>query len=277
MFNPIKNVIKGIGLVQGYLLGKDVPKPVLESIQFLIEAVEKPLAQWRQPITLDDDEVERIAHLVAQRIIDEGPHKLQDPTYDWEAERTELVNRLRHLEDLLNEKQEEPEQPEPEQEPIKNISEDDLIIEGIEKNISTERYPDHTGKKMCYRCWHLTATKPGEGYQKCAKYGIRLRATTAERVCKQFEEMPVEHLDAPVLKCVSCAQFEKASKYCRKFNMRIRVPSRNVWGICPHWSTRFSEPVVFAYAEKQIVKKVDAGLVDLKRNLESQNAEGGPL
>ena len=253
MFNPIKNVVKGIGLLQGFFLSKDLPKPVQDSLKLLIETIEKPLTQWRQPITLEDDEIERIAHLVSQRIIDEGPHKLSDPTYDWEAERAELVNRLRHLEGLLDEKQkEEPTEKTPDTEALH-----EMMHEAVKTNKSCEIYLDHAGKKMCYRCVNLVPSKPGEGYQKCAKYGVRLRAVTAERICNQFEEMLEEQIDSPVIKCVSCSHFRKAANYCERFDMRIRVPSRNMWGVCGYWHTRFNEPVVFAHAEKQIVREID--------------------
>ena len=242
MFNPIKNVVKGIGLLQGFFLSKDLPKPVQDSLKLLIETVEKPLTQWRQPISLDDDEIERIAHLVGQRIIDSAL-----------MEREELVNRTRHLEGLLDEKQkEEPTEKTPDTEALH-----EMMHEAVKTNKSCEIYLDHAGKKMCYRCVNLVPSKPGEGYQKCAKYGVRLRAVTAERICNQFEEMLEEQIDSPVIRCVSCSHFRKAANYCERFDMRIRVPSRNMWGVCGYWHTRFNEPVVFAHAEKQIVREID--------------------
>ena len=252
MFNPIKNVIKGIGIIQGYLLGKDMPKPVQESLKLLMETVEKPLTQWRQPITLDDDEIERIAHLVSQRIIDEGPHKLSDPTYDWEAE-----------------------QKAPDVDP-KQFDKEGYVTVAVSNGELSNLYPDHDNKKMCYRCWHLAKKVEGEKYQRCAKYGIAIRATTAERICNQYEKMPDAHIDTPVLKCIGCGNYDKEAKYCDQLKLDIDKPSRNMWGICPYWKTRFNEPLKFNYADKATVKKVDAGYVDLKRNLESQNAETNP-
>ena len=269
MFNPIKNVVKGIGLLQGFFLSKDLPQPVSESLKILMDAVEKPLTQWRQPITLEDDEIERIAHLISQRIIDEGPHKLADPTHDWEAERTELVNRNKHLEGLLDE------QKAPDTDPKNDPT--NLIITAVQTGKSCKMYPSHADKKMCYRCWNLTKKVKGGKYQRCAKYGISVRATTAERICNSFEQMPDSHIGIPVLKCISCNNYDKEAFCCDQFQLDIEKPNRNMWGVCPYWKTRFNEPLKFNYADKQTVKKVDAGYVDLKRNLESQNAEGGPL
>lgn len=244
--NPIVKVMKAAGYLQGWIAAQNLPQSVISVINTLIEAAEKPVTQYRQEITLEDDEIERIANLVAQRIID-----TQQTAY-WPTE-------------PVSEEEQEKEQPDtPDKDSDNKIIDDDAhIIAAIEKGELSERVPDHSGKKMCYRCWHLSPSVPGKKYQQCAKYGIFVRAITAERICNAFEVS--DRIKVPPLKCISCGNYDKPAKYCDRLKLDIEKPNRDMYGVCPYWKSRFNEPLKFNSTDQETIRQIDENCMAFQR------------
>lgn len=242
--NPIVTVMKAAGYLQGWIAAQNLPQSVVSMINTLIDAAEKPVTQYRQSITLDDDEIERIATLVAARIIDSGV-----------------------LQKLYNEPEEvgpNPEDIEPvDMEYVEAPDEEEVhddksrIREAVRHNSFISAYPETLDGVRCYNCTNYGG-KAGTGkYRKCLFYGIGIRAALADRKgrCERFAE--AFEVEIPPLRCLSCNKYRKDLSWCTELEVNIIHPTKNMYGVCPHWYHRFKEPMDFSHKEKAIIAKVE--------------------